>query len=170
MPLYSWLLSSLLISQIGGNPSIPVTVAPPTPASRGSALPAATYPGTPSIDVTPNHEPGAPPAQVVQSPAAPAAVERVATASHGTRATPPRATTPQLVADALILPPGSTVSGRPVSLLSVVATAPERPRQIEAVHAYWRLTEALGEYHFAHEHQQRLAQLICTSGRVRLLA
>ena len=43
--------------------------------------------------------------------------------------------------------------------MSVVATAPERQRQIEAVHAYWRLAEAVGEYHFCHERQQRLARL-----------
>ena len=80
------------------------------------------------------------------------------------RAVPPpaaaaQATTAQLLADALTLPPGSTITGQPVSLASVVATAPERPRQIEAVHAYWRLAEALGEYHFSHERQQRLARL-----------
>ncbi len=40
-----------------------------------------------------------------------------------------------------------------------MATAPQRQRQIEAVHAYWRLAEAVGEYHFSHERQQRLARL-----------
>ena len=37
MPPYSWLLSSLLVSQIGGNPPVPVTVAPPTTGLRGPA-------------------------------------------------------------------------------------------------------------------------------------
>ena len=35
MPIYSWLLSSLLVSQIGGNPSAPVTGAPPTTNPQG---------------------------------------------------------------------------------------------------------------------------------------
>ena len=60
---------------------------------------------------------------------------------------PQRATTAQLLTDALTLPPGSTISGQPVFLVSVVATAPQRQRQIDAVHAYWRLAEATGEYH-----------------------
>ena len=71
----------------------------------------------------------------------------------------PRATTAQLVTDALTLPPGSTIGGQPVFLVSVVATVPQRQRQIDAVHAYRRLAEATGEYHVGYERQQRLASL-----------
>ena len=152
MSLYPWLLSSLLVGQIGGNPTVPVTSPPPMTNPRGPAVPAATYPGNPTnsgIIVHPSvgqvfnrSQPVAVPARVVQPPAVPV-----------------RATTAQLVADALTLPPGHTLSGRPVSLLSVMATVPQRQRQIEAVHAYWRLAEAVGEYHFSHERQQRLARL-----------
>ena len=149
MPLYSWLLSSLLVSQIGGNPSPGVAAAPP------ATVPAATYPAAPASGGAPIRQPA--PAVVVGPDAATpsAAPARVVQAP----VPPLRATTPQLVADALTLPPGGTITGRPVSLASVVATAPERQRQIEAVHAYWRLAEALGEYHFSHERQQRLARL-----------
>ena len=151
MPMCSWLLSSLLVSQIAGNPTVPLTVAPPTANSHGPAVPAASYPGTLAIGgvTTPDRGGGTPalsaghsPARAVQPPAATV-----------------RATTSQLVADALTVPPGSTISGQPVSLVSVVATAPDRQRQIEAVHAYWRLAEAIGEYHCNHERQQRLARL-----------
>ena len=151
MPLCSWLLSSLLVSQIAGNPSVPLTVAPPTANSHGPAVPAATYPGTPTIGgvatpdrggATPALAPATLPVRAVQPPAAPL-----------------RATTSQLVADALAVPSGSTITGQPVSLVSVVATAPERQRQIEAVHAYWRLAEAIGDYHCNYERQQRLARL-----------
>jgi len=69
-----------------------------------------------------------------------------------------------LVADALALPPGSTITGQPVPLVAVVATAPDRQRQIEAVHAYWRLTEAVGECHFCLERHQRLARLRAGTG------
>lgn len=138
MPLCTWLLSLSLISQIGDNPSAPVTEAPRITNPGGPAVLAETRPGTLAIDRDLIREPAAVRAGVVQSV---------------------RATTAQLVSDALTLPPGSKVSGQTVSLVSVVATAPERHRQIEAVHAYWRLVEAMGEYHFSHERQQRLLRL-----------
>ncbi len=142
MPVCSSLFAWLLVSQIGGSPSTGVTAAPPPPNPPGQAVPAATYPGTPAIG-------GA----LIREPAA------VRTGAVSPSAAPPRATAAQLLADALSLPPGSTIVGQPVSLASVVATAPERSRQIEAVHAYWRLAEALGDYHLSHERQQRLARL-----------
>jgi len=145
MPLHSWLLGTLLVSQAASNPGVPVTITPPKAVSQIPAIPtvpAVTRPGTPAIEGTPKLESGVAPARTIQTPP-------LAT----------RVTTPQLVADALALPPGNTISGQPVSLVSVVATAPERQRQIEAVHAYWRLSEAVGDYHFCFERQQRLTRL-----------
>ena len=139
----SWLLSLLLVSQIGGNPSVPVAAASRTTTSSGPAILAETHPGTFAIGGDLIREPTSVSAGVAQPPA-----------------TPVRATTAQLVSDALILPPGSKISGQTVSLVSVVATVPERPRQIEAVHAYWRLAEAVGEFHFSYERQQRLVRLL----------
>ena len=145
MPLYSWLLSSLLVSQIGGNPSVP--------RDRGSAHDQSAWAGDSSRNLSGN------PCHWRGSDSRAGRGCRPECHCAHTPAVPLRATTAQLVADALTLPPGSTISGQPVSLASVVATVPERQRQIEAVHAYWRLAEALGEYHFAHERQQRLARL-----------
>ncbi len=142
MPVCSWLFTSLLVSQIGGNSSVPVTVSPTTTTPHAQAVPAANRPENHSIGGNNTHH-----------PAAPAVAGQDAIPSHYTP------TTAQLLADALSLPPGTTIAGQQVSLVSVVATAPERQRQIEAVHAYWRLTEAIGEYHFAFERQQRLAPL-----------
>ncbi len=70
-----------------------------------------------------------------------------------------RATSDQLVADALALPTDGAITGRPISLLSAVAAVPDRARQLEAVHAYWRLVQAIGDYRYCHERQQRLARL-----------
>ena len=70
-----------------------------------------------------------------------------------------RATSEQLVADALALPTDGTITGRPISLLTAVAAVPDRAQQLEAVHAYWRLVEAIGDYRYCHERQQRLARL-----------
>ena len=57
----------------------------------------------------------------------------------------PAVTSDQLVADALALPIDGSITGRPISLLSAVAAVPDRARQLEAVHAYWRLVEATGD-------------------------
>lgn len=147
MPFYSWLLSSLLVSQISRIPPVPVTAIPPatnSPAviARGPRDPSATSLGLSAKDGAGPREPEVNPARMDQSPALPI-----------------RATPAQLVTDALTLPPGGVISGQPVSLLSVVATAPERQRQIEAVHSYWHLVEALGNYHFCYDCQQRLMRL-----------
>jgi hypothetical protein len=160
MPFYSWMLSSLLLCQISENPSAPIVSAPPTAAPspvfrleqaseqtdsnrlRSLGGPAATFPGISSPGGDNRGLAETRPIQSKQTPAAPS-----------------RATSDQLVADALTLPPGNTISGQPVPLLSVVATAPTRPQQIEAIHAYWRLAEAVAEYRFCFESQQRLARL-----------
>ena len=154
MPLYPWLLSSLLIGQIGGNPTLPVTAIPPQTIPNRPAAPAATDLRTPTLgqDAVRQVPPPVIGKNAVPPRDTPDRVVRPPAASV-------RPTTVQLVADALALPPGNTISGQPVLLVSVVATAPDRQRQIEAVHAYWRLAEAVGEYHFCHERQQRLARL-----------
>jgi hypothetical protein len=75
-----------------------------------------------------------------------------------------RTTSEQLVADAIALPTDGSITGRPISLLSAVAAVPDRARQLEAVHAYWRLVQAIGEYRYCHERQQRLARLKAAGG------
>ena len=132
MPVCSWILSLVLVGQIGGASLAPANGVLPAAPSHGSGVPAA--PRNITADA------GSVKTGQSQAPSV-------------------RATTPQLVADALILPQGSTITGRPVSLVSVVATVAERSRQVAAVHAYWRLAEAVGEYHFAQDRQQRLSRL-----------
>ena len=55
-------------------------------------------------------------------------------------------TPPEMVAELLKLPTGTAVTGRPISLAEALALARDRARQLEVVHAYWRLTLAIGEY------------------------
>jgi hypothetical protein len=133
--LFSWIISSLLAGQIAANPPIPRIPPPPTdasslPSGRGETIPRS------AVQV-----------QAGQTSAVPAQAARS------------RASTAQLVSEALSLPSGSTIVGRDLPLASVVATASTRPQQIEAVHVYWRLAEAVGEYHFCYDRQQRLARL-----------
>lgn len=70
-----------------------------------------------------------------------------------------RLTPPELVAEAVTLPPGSTLTGRPLSLLTAVAAAQDRRQQFEAVHAYWRLVETVAEYRFCLDYDRHLSQI-----------
>jgi hypothetical protein len=63
------------------------------------------------------------------------------------------------VAEAVTLPPGNTLNGRPVALLSLVSAIQERRQQVEAVHAYWRLAQAVAEYRFCFDEDQQLGRM-----------
>ncbi len=54
------------------------------------------------------------------------------------------------------LPVGETVRGRPLTLLDALASTPDRQRQLEAVHAYWRLVAALAEYRISFDEKEIL--------------
>src|SRR5689334_15966775 len=69
------------------------------------------------------------------------------------------ATPDQLVADAIALPTDGSITGRPISLLSALSAMPDRAKQLDAVHAYWRLVQAIGDYRYCHERQRRLVRL-----------
>ncbi|MGO8688850.1 MAG: hypothetical protein ACLQLG_04395 [Thermoguttaceae bacterium] len=82
----------------------------------------------------------------------------------GTVATAPggaqhRLTPPRIVAQALTLPPGSSLSGQPLALLTVLSTGQDRRQQLELAHAYWRLAEAVADYCFCVEEKKQLEQL-----------
>ena len=64
-----------------------------------------------------------------------------------------------MVADAMTLPAGSGLVGQPLTLLSVLASTPDRRQQLETVRAYWQLLQAVAEYHFCLDHAQRLDRI-----------
>jgi hypothetical protein len=70
-----------------------------------------------------------------------------------------RISPPAVVAQWLTLPPGSAVSGRPLALATILASTTDRRQQIELVHAYWRLAEAMADYHCAWIQSGQLARL-----------
>ncbi len=78
-------------------------------------------------------------------------VELPAEAPHSYRPTPP-----ELVADALMLPPGHTLTGQPVTLASALAAVRDPAQQLEVVRAYWRLAEAVAVYRFQLDSNRRL--------------
>ena len=59
----------------------------------------------------------------------------------------------------MTLPPGSSLSGQPLALLTVLSTAPGRRQQLELAHAYWRLAEAVADYCFCVEEKKQLEQV-----------
>jgi hypothetical protein len=79
-----------------------------------------------------------------------------------------RPTPPDMVANAMTLPTGSTVAGQPWTLLNVLSTTADRGQQLELTRAYWRLVQAVGEYHYCADHATRLARLKASEAAIRL--
>jgi len=77
----------------------------------------------------------------------------------------PRATAapPDLVAAALQARDGGP-TGEPITLAAALAAAADRNRQSAVVHAYWRLTLALGRANLADDFRNRLAGIEATAG------
>jgi len=71
------------------------------------------------------------------------------------RTAPPGAL-PEMAADALVLPPGSDVTGQPLALLAALAATPERLQQLEITRSYWRLVEAVAVYRSCLDYESQL--------------
>ncbi len=67
-----------------------------------------------------------------------------------------RAAPPDLVAEVLSPPVGGTLTGRLLTLAEALASARTRAQQLEVTHAYWRLTQAVGEYRQRFDEADRL--------------
>ncbi len=70
-----------------------------------------------------------------------------------------RASAAEIVAGAFAAPDSGTLAGRPVTLLEALASARDKARQLAAVHKYWRLAEAVGEYAAQREAAEQLRRL-----------
>ena len=77
--------------------------------------------------------------------------------SAPTSAHPPRSQ--EMVAEAMILPVGSAVTGQPLTLLSALSATTDRGQQLQIVRAYWRLAQAVAEYHFCWDHAKTLDRI-----------
>ncbi|MFH1921138.1 MAG: hypothetical protein ABIP48_14815 [Planctomycetota bacterium] len=64
-----------------------------------------------------------------------------------------------LVAQALALPDGATLTGQPLTLVKALSSAEDGRRQLEVAHAYWRLTLAVAEYRLRLEEYGQLGQI-----------
>ena len=67
-----------------------------------------------------------------------------------------RLSTPEMLAEAMELPSGHKLSGQPLALLAALSSTTDRKLQIEVIHAYWQLTDAVCVYHFALNHDRQL--------------
>ena len=138
MHFCSLLLSTCLIGQASTGPAPLVIVHPPT------TLPARI------------------PAQPIQAAAQPIYnAEQINNAPAPKIAPPakPASTAEQLVSEASDMPSDGAIAGQPMSLLTALVTVQGRPRQLEVVHAYWRLVQAVGNFRYCLERQQRLGPL-----------
>ena len=68
----------------------------------------------------------------------------------------------EIVTEAMLLPVGSTVAGQPLTLLAALGSIGDRGQQLRIVRAYWRLTQAIAEYHFCADHAKTLGQIRST--------
>lgn len=76
-----------------------------------------------------------------------------------TTSVPRRAVTPERIASSFSVPPGGTLVGRPLGLLEAIGSSTDRPRQLDIIHAYWRLVAAVGEYRLCFDAVQRCRRL-----------
>lgn len=76
-----------------------------------------------------------------------------------TSSVPRRTVTPELIAGSFSVPPGGTLVGRPLTLLEAIGGSTGRERQLEIIHAYWRLAAAVGEYRLRFDAAQRCRRL-----------
>ena len=63
---------------------------------------------------------------------------------------------PEMVAAALVLPAGSTLTGQPLTLFSVLSSTADRRQQLELTRAYWHLVQAVAGYRFCLDHAQQI--------------
>jgi len=93
-----------------------------------------------------------------QTPATEPAVQSLKSA-EAEQPTRYRLTPPEMVAEAMVLPAGEKITGRPLTLLTALSSTADRKRQLEVIHAYWRLAEAVSVYHFSSDYDRQLRQL-----------
>lgn len=83
--------------------------------------------------------------------------------SLAVKAAPNRLHSPEMVADAMMLPSGSTITGQPWTLVSVLSSTPDRRQQLELTRTYWHLVETVADYHFCFDHVQQLERIKAAS-------
>ena len=76
---------------------------------------------------------------------------------------------PEMIARWMQLPGGTEVTGRELSLYEALSLVGDPRRQLEVVHAYWRLAAAVAEYRVGHDQVNALAALRVRPGDEAML-
>jgi hypothetical protein len=66
---------------------------------------------------------------------------------------------PQLIAEAMALPPGSSVAGRPLPLVQALSASGDRRQQLAIARAYWQTVEAMAKYRYILDQVNELGRL-----------
>jgi hypothetical protein len=66
---------------------------------------------------------------------------------------------PELIAEALTLPPDSTITGQPLPLVQALSASAERRQQFAITRAYWQTAEAVAKYHYCLDQVSRLGRV-----------
>ena len=137
------------------------------PAGTPALMP--DLPGTlgqsPGLPGAAGQVPGTPASRSDLAPASPYSIPKASGEPADRAANPPaardahRPTPAQVVADLARLPEGAAVVGSPLSLVQAVSRANDRNQQAAVTHAYWRLTQAVAEYHICFEADRQLGQV-----------
>lgn len=181
MYLTSTLLACLLLGQTAGDgsprlapmpalPAVAPSVVLPPPkenlAPGGDRVPSGGtgVPTLPRIPATMPDLPGAaaprsdlPPADLSPIPKTPGGVEDRG-ANPSAPQQPHRPTPLQMVASLSTLSQAEVIAGSRLSLVQAVSRARDRNQQAAVIHAYWRLTQAVAEYHICFEAERQLTQ------------
>ena len=156
MYLTPTLVACLLLGQTAGDgrsPAVPVPALPEVAPPK--VLP---WPKMPDLPGTSSPRTGISPAEPSSIPKTPAEIED-RTANPSAPRESHRPTPTQVVADLCRLPEDAAIPGSPLSLVQAISYARDRSQQAAVIHAYWRLTQAVAEYHICFEAERQLRQL-----------
>lgn len=103
-------------------------------------------------------------ASALLEPANPASVSAAVPAASPTKPIAQRRLPPDLVAEAVVLPSGSRLSGQPLTLLNALTATQDRRQQLELTFAYWRLVQCVADYRYCMEHSQNLDRVQASAG------
>lgn len=81
-----------------------------------------------------------------------------ASAPSGNKPSQHRLKPAEMVAEAMVLPAGSTVTGQPLSLLTALSSTSDRRQQLEVTRTYWHLVHAVAVYRFCFDHAQEMGR------------
>jgi len=99
----------------------------------------------------------APSSRTANTASANTAVDRASTLTE--QPAPLRMRPPRLIDEAMALPPGSAITGRPLPLVQALSASQDRRQQLAITRAYWQTTEAMAKYHYCLDHVSQLSRL-----------